>query len=150
MKIKLKGDGIFPKITFDRREIILPTVPLNIVSRGFFRIINEGYDNFNVKPNFSQDLGSINLKLSYPDGKNLNISRKKIKIELLYKSDKPQSFTSKLEFTDENSRCYHIYVSGQTDNSLLTNIFYLQRFANEYKLIDQNNVVQIQECQNDD
>jgi len=33
MKIKLKGEGIFPKITFDRREIIMPTVPLNIVSK---------------------------------------------------------------------------------------------------------------------
>jgi hypothetical protein len=33
MKIKLKGDAIFPKITFDRREIILPSVPLNVVSR---------------------------------------------------------------------------------------------------------------------
>lgn len=58
MKIKLKGEGIFPKITFDRREIILPTVPLNVISRcvilfnfKFFRIYNEGYDNFNLKPN---------------------------------------------------------------------------------------------------
>jgi hypothetical protein len=33
MKIKLKGEGIFPKITFDRKEIILPTVPLNITSK---------------------------------------------------------------------------------------------------------------------
>ena len=33
MKIKFNGEGIFPKITFDRREVILPTVPLNIVSK---------------------------------------------------------------------------------------------------------------------
>ena len=33
MKIKFKGEGIFPKITFDRREVILPTVPLNIASK---------------------------------------------------------------------------------------------------------------------
>jgi len=33
MRIKLKGEGIFPKITFDRREIILPTVPLNVMSK---------------------------------------------------------------------------------------------------------------------
>ena len=39
MKIKLKGEGIFPKITFDRREIILPTVPLNILSRCVFILI---------------------------------------------------------------------------------------------------------------
>lgn len=57
MKIKFKGEGIFPKITFDRREVILPTVPLNIASKCVnfyiyqtFRIFNEGYDNFNLKP----------------------------------------------------------------------------------------------------
>ena len=33
IRIKLTGEGIFPKITFDRREIILPTVPLNILSK---------------------------------------------------------------------------------------------------------------------
>jgi len=53
MKIKLKGEGIFPKISFDRREILLPIVPCNVVSRCIFRIINEGYDNFNVKPNLT-------------------------------------------------------------------------------------------------
>lgn len=51
MKIKIKGEGIFPKITFDRKEIIMPTVPLNTVSKCIFRIFNEGYDNFNLKPN---------------------------------------------------------------------------------------------------
>ena len=34
-------------------------------------------------------MGFINLKLNYPEGKNLNISRKKIKVEVIYKSDKP-------------------------------------------------------------
>jgi hypothetical protein len=53
IRIKLTGEGIFPKITFDRREIILPTVPLNILSKCSFRIFNEGYDNFNLKPTIS-------------------------------------------------------------------------------------------------
>ena len=34
-------------------------------------------------------MGAINLKLNYPDGKNLNISRKKIRLEVTYKNDKP-------------------------------------------------------------
>ena len=89
MKIKIKGEGIFPKITFDRKEVILPTVPCNVLSRCIFRIFNEGYDNFNLKPIFSQEMGFINLKLNYPEGKNLNISRKKIKVEITFKSEKP-------------------------------------------------------------
>lgn len=90
-----------------------------------FRIFNEGYDNFNLKPVVSQEIGQINLKLNYPEGKNLNITRKKIRVEVTYKNDKPQSFTTKLEFFDENQRSYSILVSGTTDNCILTNFSYL-------------------------
>jgi hypothetical protein len=54
-----------------------------------FRIFNEGYDNFNLKPLVSSELGITNLKLNYPDGKNLNVSRKKIRVEITFISDKP-------------------------------------------------------------
>ena len=56
MSIKLKGEAIFPKLTFDRKEIIMPTVPINITSKCVifyiqnFRVFNEGYDNLNLKP----------------------------------------------------------------------------------------------------
>jgi hypothetical protein len=70
-------------------------------------------------------MGFINIKLHYPEGKNLNVSRKKIRVEIQYKSDKPQSFTTKIEFTDENSRCYSIPVSGTTDNCIMSNYSYL-------------------------
>ncbi len=33
IRIKFKGEGLFPRITFDRREIILPIVPLGITSK---------------------------------------------------------------------------------------------------------------------
>ena len=33
ISIRLKGEGLFPRITFDRREIILPIVPLNVTSK---------------------------------------------------------------------------------------------------------------------
>lgn len=51
MSIELKGIGAFPRLVFDRREIILPVVPLNIWSRCIFRVVNEGYDNLNLKYN---------------------------------------------------------------------------------------------------
>ncbi len=66
----------------------MPTVPLNIYSKcvkfitKIFRIFNEGYDNFNLKPVIAQEMGQINLKLFYPDGKNMNVSRKKIRVEV--------------------------------------------------------------------
>ena len=41
--IRLKGEGAYPKLLFDRREVILPVVPLGIESRCTFKIENEGY-----------------------------------------------------------------------------------------------------------
>jgi hypothetical protein len=47
--IILKGEGLFPRLLFDRKEIILPVVPLNIESSCIYRLINDGYDNLNIK-----------------------------------------------------------------------------------------------------
>jgi len=79
-------------------------------------------------------MGLVNLKLNYPDGKNLNVSRKKIRVEITFVSDRPQSFTTKLEFVDENSRQYSIPVSCTTDNCILTNYSYLQRAVSDYQI----------------
>ena len=38
ISIRVKGEGIFPRITFDRREIILPIVPLGITSKSVYKI----------------------------------------------------------------------------------------------------------------
>jgi hypothetical protein len=47
--IKLSGIGAFPRLLFDRKEIILPVVPLDVEARCTFRIINDGYENLNLK-----------------------------------------------------------------------------------------------------
>ena len=72
--------------------------------RQTFRIFNEGYENFNLKPTISSEVGFLQLKLNYPDGKNMNVSRKKIRVEITFVSEKPMSFTTKIELVDENSR----------------------------------------------
>lgn len=42
-EIVLKGEAAEPKIMFDRRQIIMPVVPLGVESRCYFRVINEGF-----------------------------------------------------------------------------------------------------------
>ena len=49
MDIILKGEGAFPRLLFDRKEILLPVVPLNVESKCVFRILNDGYENLNLK-----------------------------------------------------------------------------------------------------
>ena len=46
-EITLKGEGAYPRILFDRGEVILPIVPLGVESRCSFRIINDGYQSLN-------------------------------------------------------------------------------------------------------
>ena len=48
-ELTFKGQGAFPRLVFDRKEVILPIVPLDIQSRCVFRILNDGYENLNIK-----------------------------------------------------------------------------------------------------
>ena len=49
VEITLKGEASFPRLLFDRKEIILPVVPLDISGKCIFRVINDGYENLNLK-----------------------------------------------------------------------------------------------------
>ena len=81
----------------------------------------------------------------------MNVCRKKIRVEVVFKRDKPASFSTKIEFMDENSRCYSISVSGTADNCLLTNYSYLQRMSNEITITaNENSPIIIYEKNNDD
>jgi hypothetical protein len=43
-QLAIRGTGTYPKITFDRREVVLPIVPLNFVAKSTFHIKNEGHE----------------------------------------------------------------------------------------------------------
>lgn len=130
--IKLKGEGAYPKLLFDRREVIMPIVPLGIESRCTFRIENEGYQNLMLKHYLAQDIGAINLTVK-PESKNLGSGINSIKVECSFVNQKPISFTTKLIFEDEAKQVYPIFVSGTTDNCLLTTYPFFLVNGDEYK-----------------
>ena len=76
-EIILKGYGDYPRLLFERREIILPVVPLDIESRCVFRIINDGYENLTLKHEILNDVGNIPIKLEFPEGKTLGVTKPK-------------------------------------------------------------------------
>ena len=127
MDITLKGEGLFPRLLFDRKEIILPVVPLNIQATCLFRIVNDGYENLNLKYKIIQDISNINVDLNFLEGKNLGITKNRLKIQAFFKSNKPLSFTTRIEFYDDTGRIYTIPISGTSDNCLFTNFAFLQR-----------------------
>lgn len=78
LEIVLRGNGAAPKLMFDRREIILPIVPLNIVSKCVFRIVNDGYENMPIKAVISKEYGPLNLEAEFLDGHTLSITKSKL------------------------------------------------------------------------
>ena len=98
-----------------------------------FRIINDGYENLNLNC-ISQDIQGNKLEISYPDGKNIGVTKKRVRIEVSFISKKPISFCTNLEFSDETSRVYTIPISGIVDNSILTNNLFIQRCPDEFTI----------------
>jgi hypothetical protein len=112
----------------------LPVVPLNIVASTSFRIYNDGYENVNLKHQLLDDVANLGIQLNFPEGKNLGITRQKIKVEVSWKFPKQMSFTIKLEFSDDMNRSYVVPISGTTDNSFFTNYAYFLRSEGRYKV----------------
>ncbi len=80
-EIILKGQGAYPRLFFDRKEVILPIVPLGFTAETTFKIISDGYDNVNITEEIPQDRGYVNLKLEFEDGKTLGLINKKIRVK---------------------------------------------------------------------
>ena len=45
----LQGTGIYPMLSFDRREVLLPVVPIGTTSTTTFFVLNNGYETMQVR-----------------------------------------------------------------------------------------------------
>ena len=81
---------------------------------------------------FLDDVANLDVKILFPEGTNIGITRQKLKVDLVWKYHKPISFCLKLEFTDDLNRTFVIPVSGTTDNCILTNYVYFLRNENKF------------------
>lgn len=79
------------------------------------------------------------MEVLFIEGNNLGITKNKIRVEAKFISEKPVSFSSRLEFYDESGAIYPVSISGTADNSLLTNFGYLLRNANDYVITAEEN-----------
>ena len=135
--IRLEGEGFYPRIYFDKRELILPIVPLGWESSIKFKIKNEGYENEEINAEFeSYPQGLLPLKLIWSDNThNIGLVKNDLKMEIKFMSQKPLSFTTKLIFYDKEGKQYPIFVAGTTDNCIFTNFTFFQRTErNSYEI----------------
>ena len=69
MQLELQGQGQYPRLTFDVRECVLPPVPLGVRSQGVFNIINNGYDNLELKFRLPADESHLPMEMDFPEGR---------------------------------------------------------------------------------
>jgi len=151
MTLTFQGEGTVPKIAFDRREVILPIVPLNIPAKTTFYVVNGGYDNVELRFAVPQDAGNLQISIDMPDGKQLGVTKQRIPAEVTFLSSRPISFTTRLDFFDSENNRYSIPLSGTADNSLLTAFPFIQRNPEEvrFELSDSGAVQLLQEVESD-
>ena len=134
--ISLFGEGTHPRIFFDRRQIIMPIVPLNIESKVQFKIKNDGYESAKLSHRFLSEMGNIPLTLEYLDDRTIGILKSELTMELSFKSAKPVSFTCKLVLFDEINNEFSIFICGTADNCVFTNYSFLQRNYYNSDIVD--------------
>ena len=125
MDLVVTGNGSNPALTFDRRELILPTVPLDVPAKATFVITNEGYETLELRyrlPGAAKwnEPGTLPISIAFPDGSVLGHHHTQLVVEVTCLSKKPVSFTAAIDFCDEEDGIFSMPVSFTTDNSLLT------------------------------
>ena len=141
-EITLYGEGTYPRIYFDKREIIFPIVIPGFESKVRFKIMNEGYDNTKLTYRWFCQNGP-NLKVIYLDGEEIGMLKNELRMDVLYTSNKPISFTGTLTFIDSDNRENGILVSGTCDNSLFSSFSFQQRQCENVEIVDENDEINL-------
>ena len=132
------GSGIFPRLEFSEPRVMMPTVPLGVVSKAMFLVVSEGYDSLEVSFRVSPTI-PVTLDVEFPDGKNIGLARPQLRVVVSYKSDQPVSWVGKLEFADADGEKFPLELSGCTDNSILSNHSFLSSYTDRYGLVQIEN-----------
>lgn len=122
--IEVKGIGANPGLSFDRHELVLPPVPLDVPATATFHIINEGYESLDLKVKVAGD-GKLPITLNWPRGQTITSSLPRLPVEVVFLSKRPMTFTVNLDFLDNGDGIFSLPVTCCADNSLLSNFSYL-------------------------
>ena len=72
-ELEVTGTGVYPSIKFDRREIFLPPSPLGLTQKVTFFVINNGFDNLDLRHAVAGDSLHLPITVSFPSGTMLNV-----------------------------------------------------------------------------
>ncbi|PNW70067.1 hypothetical protein CHLRE_17g704300v5 [Chlamydomonas reinhardtii] len=120
LNIEVQGVGQYPRLAFDVRECLLPPVPLGLRSTTTFYVLNNGYDNLELKYKLPADEGHLPMEVEFPEGTIIGLAKDRLPVVVSFMSPKPMSFTANIDFMDEDGKRFSMPVTGTTDNSLMT------------------------------
>ena len=125
MDITSKGFGSNPCLTFDRKEIVLPPVPLDVVTKTTFYVSNDGYESLDLRYKIAGE-GKLPVTLNFPDGQTITSNHNVLPVDVVFSSKKPITFTINIDFYDDAEGIFSIPVTCTADNSLLTTYSYVK------------------------
>jgi len=132
--LTVKGTGIFPHLTFDRPEVLMPVVPLGVKSTCLFHVVNTGYDNLELRYRLPVDTQRVPISLNFPEGQSVGIAKERLPVEVTFTGRRPMSFMSKIDFYDEDDNKFSVPVYGTADNSMLSVYPFVCAHESEFSL----------------
>ena len=105
-----------------------------------------------LHPKLANEVGKLPIKIEFPEGAEIGVTKQKIKVEASFKFSTPLSFTTFIEFYDDEGNKFSIPISGTTDNSIFSVFSFMQRNFDEiaYKIEQGKPIRIVQEVGNSD
>jgi len=126
-EIVVLARGVYPKLDFDSKEVVMSPVPLGVTSKATFFVINRGYDNLQVRVHLPKDKSKMPLEVEFPEGQLLGFAKHKIPVEVSFSSKIPLSFSARVDFLDDKNNRFSVNVSGLADNCILSNYDFIRQ-----------------------
>jgi hypothetical protein len=73
-----------------------------------------------LRPVIANEVGRLPIVTKFPEGENIGVTKLKVKVEVTFKFSSPLSFTTFIDFFDDEGNKFSIPISGTTDNSIFT------------------------------
>ena len=135
LELGLMGMGSMPRLMFDIEEVILEPVPLGVRTSAQIMVVNDGYDNLDLKVKMPVDSDKVPLSVDFPDGTMIGVAKEKLPMVVSFVADKPTSFTASVELMDFEGVRYNLPVNGISDNSVMTTADFLAKNARHTQFV---------------
>ena len=84
IKIVLRGKCSKPQIKFDRKDVILPIVPLGFITSNTFEVINCGYEQLMLKYKLQNQMDDLPIEIEPLDGLRMGVTLSRIRFKVTF------------------------------------------------------------------